>query len=82
MPRQATAARVPGVKAAVPYVEARGLFANGQRVAGAMVRGVLPEEEVKAVGLAQRLKSGALADLAAGQVTASSSAPRSPRNSA
>ncbi len=65
--RQATAARVPGVRAAVPYVEARGLFANGQRVAGAVVRGVLPEEEVKAVGLGARLKSGALSDLQAGK---------------
>ena len=51
-------ARVPGVTAAVPFIESRGLLANGERVAGAMVRGVLPEEEVKAVGLGARLKSG------------------------
>ena len=80
--RQATAARVPGVKAAVPYVEARGLFANGQRVAGAMVRGVLPEEEVKAVGLGGRLKSGALSDLAGGQVPGHSGFRPRQRNSA
>jgi len=61
------AAREPGVKAAVPFIESRGLLANGQRVAGAMVRGVLPEEEVKAVGLAERLKSGSLADLQPGK---------------
>ena len=61
------AAREPGVKAAVPFIESRGLLANGQRVAGAMVRGVLPEEEVKAVGLGSRLTSGSLSDLEAGK---------------
>lgn len=64
--KQAGASREPGVKAAVPFIEARGLFANGTRVAGAMVRGVIPEEESKAVGLGARLKSGSLADLDAG----------------
>jgi len=61
------AAREPGVKAAVPFIESRGLLANGQRVAGAMVRGLLPDEEVKAVGLAERLKSGSLTDLQPGK---------------
>ena len=42
---------MPGVKAAAPFIESRGLLANGRRVAGAVVRGVLPEEEAKAVGL-------------------------------
>src|SRR6187399_2008265 len=65
--KQATAAREPGVKAAVPFIESRGLLANGQRVAGAMVRGVLPEEESKAVGMGSRLKSGALTDLQPGK---------------
>jgi lipoprotein-releasing system permease protein len=64
---QATAAREPGVRAVVPFIESRGLLANGQRVAGAVVRGILPEEEVKAVGLGQRLKSGSFADLQAGK---------------
>jgi len=67
--KQEIAARTPGVKAAVPFIESRGLIANGQRVAGAMVRGVLPEEEVKAVGLGDRLKDkeSSLSDLAAGK---------------
>jgi lipoprotein-releasing system permease protein len=64
---QAMAARTPGVKAVVPFIESRGLLANGQRVAGAMVRGILPEEEVKAVGLGQRLLHGSLSDLEAGK---------------
>jgi lipoprotein-releasing system permease protein len=63
----ATAGAEPGVKAAVPFIESRGLIANGQRVAGTMVRGVLPEEEVKAVGLGQRLQSGSFSDLVPGK---------------
>ena len=63
---QSDAAREPNVTAVVPFVESRGLLANGERVAGAMVRGILPEEEVKAVGLSSRMKEGALADLTAG----------------
>src|SRR5215470_5378237 len=35
----------PGVEAAVPYVESQAMLANGVRMAGASVRGVLPEEE-------------------------------------
>ena len=64
---QTTAAAEPGVKAVVPFIESRGLLANGQRVAGATVRGILPEEERRAVGLGERLKSGSLNDLQAGK---------------
>jgi lipoprotein-releasing system permease protein len=56
----------PGVVAAVPYVEAQAMLAHGERIAGAAVRGVLPEEEVKAVGIASRLHEGTLEDLRAG----------------
>ena len=65
---QADAAREPEVLAVVPFVESRGLLANGERVAGVMVRGVLPEEEVKAVGLGARMRGGTLESLQAGQV--------------
>jgi lipoprotein-releasing system permease protein len=63
---QATAAAQAGVRAVVPFVESHGLLANGERIAGAVVRGVLPEQEVRAVGLGDALKSGSLADLTAG----------------
>jgi lipoprotein-releasing system permease protein len=56
----------PGVQAAVPYIESQAMFANGRRMAGASVRGVLPDEEARATGLAQRLISGSLSDLRAG----------------
>jgi lipoprotein-releasing system permease protein len=66
---QALQARVratPGVTAAAPYVESQALFANGRRMAGASVRGVLPDEERATSGLAQHLTAGTLADLAPG----------------
>ena len=64
---QDEAARMPNVAAVVPFIEARGLLANGQRVAGAAVRGILPEEEVRAVGLGSRMRQGTLADLMPGK---------------
>src|SRR5579862_7490103 len=56
----------PGVSAAAPYVESQALFANGRRMAGASVRGVLPEEERSATGLAQRITAGSLESLKPG----------------
>ncbi len=56
----------PGVRVAVPFVESRGLFANGQRVAGAVVRGIDPVEEQQAVGIANRIEQGSVSDLRAG----------------
>jgi lipoprotein-releasing system permease protein len=53
----------PGVQAAVPYIESQAMLANGQRMAGAEVRGVLPEEESHATGLAQHVIAGSLSDL-------------------
>ncbi|HEX4619573.1 MAG TPA: lipoprotein-releasing ABC transporter permease subunit [Steroidobacteraceae bacterium] len=60
------ARRQSGVQAAVPYVESQAMLANGSAMAGATVRGVLPEEERAATGLAQRVTEGSLADLAPG----------------
>jgi len=52
-----------GVEAAVPYIESQAMFAHGRLLAGASVRGVLPEEERTATGLAQHVIAGSLADL-------------------
>jgi lipoprotein-releasing system permease protein len=60
------ARRQSGVVAAVPYVESQAMLANGTAMAGATVRGVLPQEERLATGLAQRVTEGRLADLAPG----------------
>src|SRR5690348_7416359 len=62
---QAQVRRQRGVRAAVPYVESQAMLAYGRRITGASVRGILPEEERTATGLAQRLVSGSLDDLKA-----------------
>jgi lipoprotein-releasing system permease protein len=61
------ALKQPGVQAAVPYIEEQSMLANGVHVVGATVRGILPDEERKATGLAQHLTAGRLDDLQAGQ---------------
>jgi len=60
------AGRQSGVQAAVPYVESAAMLANGYALAGATVRGVLPQEERTATGLAQRVTEGRLEDLTPG----------------
>ena len=60
------ARRQSGVQAAVPYIESQAMLANGSAMAGATVRGVLPDEERAATGLAQRVTEGSLADLVPG----------------
>jgi lipoprotein-releasing system permease protein len=57
----------PGVRAVAPYIEARGLLANGQAVAGTIVRGVLPAEEAATIALGSRMLSGQLTDLEPGR---------------
>jgi lipoprotein-releasing system permease protein len=60
------ARRQSGVQAAVPYVESAAMLVNGYALAGATVRGVLPQEERTATGLAQRVTAGRLEDLTPG----------------
>lgn len=57
---QAQALQLPGVEAAAPYIEAQALLMRGARVAGTTVRGVLPAEERRAVGLASRIEGGSI----------------------
>jgi lipoprotein-releasing system permease protein len=66
-PVQKRLEREPGVRVAVPYVEQQSMLTHGQHITGASVRGVLPEEERRATGLAQRLTSGRLTDLQPGR---------------
>ncbi len=53
------------VLGAAPYVESEALL-QGYRRQGAMIRGVLPEEESKVSALASKMKVGKLSDLKAG----------------
>jgi lipoprotein-releasing system permease protein len=65
-PLQAAVRHQSGVQAAVPYIESQAMLAQGSAMAGANVRGVLPQEERTATGLAQHVVAGHLQDLTAG----------------
>ena len=61
------AAKHPEVLASAPYVMAQGMLAFDQNVQGAVIRGILPEEEDKVAEIGQHMKSGKLTDLHAGE---------------
>ena len=50
---QDAVSRQPGVEAAVPYIESQAMLAHGSAMAGANVRGVLPQEERTAARVKQ-----------------------------
>ena len=56
----------PGVVAAAPYIEEQAMLANGAHIDAATVRGILPDEEKTADGLAQHVTAGSFSDLRAG----------------
>jgi lipoprotein-releasing system permease protein len=60
---QAQALKMPGVIAAVPYIEEQALLTHGAHTAGTTVRGVQPQEERRAVGLTQHIQGGSIDDL-------------------
>jgi lipoprotein-releasing system permease protein len=64
---RSAAQELPGVRGAVPFVEAQAMISRGPRVLAAAVRGVDPQLESATTGLATRLVSGAMTDLRAGQ---------------
>ena len=56
-------AKLPEVLGAAPYVQAQGMLAFGQSVRGAMVRGILPDEEEKVADFRAHIKEGKLESL-------------------
>src|SRR5437016_59557 len=60
------AAQHPRVLAAAPFVQAQAMLSAGQAVRGALVRGILPEEEEKVADIGRHMRSGSLSDLRAG----------------
>jgi lipoprotein-releasing system permease protein len=56
----------PGVRHAVPYVEAQAMLAKDARVLGSAVRGIDPSLEREATGLAQRVRDARIEDLTPG----------------
>ncbi|MGM8061609.1 lipoprotein-releasing ABC transporter permease subunit [Vogesella indigofera] len=63
----ATLTRRPHVLAAAPYVNAQGLLSSGGSVRGAMVRGIVPQQEDKVIDLGQQMQRGKLTDLQPGK---------------
>ncbi len=57
------AAKLPEVRGAAPYVQAQGMLSFGQSVRGAMVRGIIPDEEEKVADFRSHIKEGSLDSL-------------------
>jgi lipoprotein-releasing system permease protein len=57
---------LPGVRTAVPFIEAQAMISRGSRVLASGVRGVDPQFESRSEGLATRLQQASLDDLAPG----------------
>jgi lipoprotein-releasing system permease protein len=60
-------ARFPGIVAAAPYIEEQGMMTHGDKSAGILLRGVLPDAEGKVVDLKPHFLSGRLSDLESGK---------------
>ena len=56
----------PRVVGAAPYIEDQGMLTNGQTVSGAVIRGILPEEEPKVSFIGDKMFAGKLTDLVPG----------------
>ena len=63
---QRVAQAQPEVVAAVPYIESQAMLVHGARSAPSALRGVLPEQERRAVGLAQHIEGGSIDALVPG----------------
>lgn len=57
----------PQVLGAAPYVQGQAMLVNGGLVSGALVRGVLPQEEPRVSQIGAHMTSGSLDDLVAGK---------------
>jgi lipoprotein-releasing system permease protein len=60
-------AQHPRVLATAPFVQAQAMLTNGPAVRGAVVRGILPEQEEKVADLGRHMRSGALDALRPGE---------------
>ncbi|HSN19419.1 MAG TPA: lipoprotein-releasing ABC transporter permease subunit [Usitatibacter sp.] len=61
------AAGQPRVLATAPFVQAQAMLAAGQAVRGALVRGILPDQEEKVADLGRHMKLGTLDALKPGE---------------
>jgi lipoprotein-releasing system permease protein len=56
----------PEVEDAAPFIEGEGMLVQGDRVSGAGLRGVLPENELAVSGIGEKMVAGDLRELVAG----------------
>ncbi len=63
----ALAGRHPEVVASAPYVMGQAMLAFDSRVQGALVRGIVPEQEAKVAEVGEHMRAGALTDLKPGE---------------
>jgi len=63
----AQAAQHPEVRAAAPFVQSQAMFTVEGGVKGALVRGILPDQEDRVADFRQTIKSGSLDDLRPGE---------------
>ena len=63
---RAKATQDPEVLAAVPFIDAQAILSHGQHVVGAQIRGVAPDLERTATGIAQKFVQGSIEQLQAG----------------
>ncbi len=59
--------KIEGVEGYAPYIYAQGLVSLSGSVTGALVKGVLPDEESKVSKVAKHMQEGAFGELAAGK---------------
>jgi lipoprotein-releasing system permease protein len=63
---RAKATQDPEVLAAVPYIEEQAMLSHGQHVVGTKIRGIVPDLERTATGLAQKFTQGSIGQLEPG----------------
>jgi lipoprotein-releasing system permease protein len=61
------AAQHPRVVGTAPFVQAQAMITNGQAMRGALVRGILPDQEEKVADLARHMRAGSLDALRPGE---------------
>lgn len=60
-------AQVPHVSAAAPYIMGQGMLTSDNHAQGAIIRGIVPEQEARVADLDKHMKAGSLKNLTAGQ---------------
>ena len=63
----AQAAKHPEVRASAPFVQSQAMFAVDNGVKGALVRGILPDQEDRVADFRKTIQSGSLDDLRPGE---------------